>query len=126
MERSPKKNNAFDRIVTREQMEDALLREEIIADVAKQLEKDFGMWGMSIAFSNDIPRAYEELYVQVYNHIVALGIRDVSRLKNLLYQIDINVSGVLQRKEDHSLEEELAHTIIERELQKVLLRRFYK
>ncbi|WP_320051622.1 hypothetical protein [uncultured Acetobacteroides sp.] len=126
MERSPKKNSAFDRIVTREQMEDALLREEIIADVARQLEKDFGMWGMSIAYSNDIPQAYEELYIQVYNHIVALGINDVSRLKNLLYQIDINVLGVLQRKEDCNVEEELAHTIIERELQKVLLRRFYK
>jgi hypothetical protein len=126
MERNPKKSNAFENIVTREQMADALLREEIIADVAKQLEKDFGMWGMSIAFSNDIPRAYEELYPQVYNHIVALGVGDVSRLKNLLYQIDINVSSIFQRKEGCSMEEELAHAIIERELQKVLLRRFYK
>lgn len=107
-------------------MEDALLREEIVVDVAKQLEKDFGMWGMSIFFSNDIPHAYEELYVQVYNHIVALGVGDTSRLKNLLYQVDINVAGVLRQKVEGSLEEELAHKIIERELQKVLLRRFYK
>ncbi|WP_131838834.1 hypothetical protein [Acetobacteroides hydrogenigenes] len=125
MEKNPKRSGTFG-IITKEQMEDALLREEIVVDVAKQLEKDFGMWGMSISFSNDIPRAYEELYVQVYNHIVALGVGDTSRLKNLLYQVDINVAGVLRQKVEGSLEEELAHKIIERELQKVLLRRFYK
>lgn len=113
-------------IISREQMDEALLREEIIMDVAKQLEKDFGMWGMSITFSNDIPRAYEELFEQVYNHIVAMGVGDTSRLKNLLYQVDINVAKVVRRSIDGNLEEDLAHTIIERELQKVLLRRFYK
>jgi len=107
-------------------MEDALLREEIIVDVAKQLEKDFGMWGMSITFSNDIPRAYEELYIQVYNHLVELGVGDTSRLKNLLYQIDVNMAKVLSQGVVGSLEEDLARTVIERELQKVLLRRFYK
>lgn len=107
-------------------MEDALLREDIILDVANQLEKDFGMWGMTITFSNDIPKAYDELYVQVYNHIVALGIADTSKLKNLLYQIDINAVTLLRQTVEGSLEEELSHKIIERELQKVLMRRFYR
>lgn len=125
MERNPKRHDAFG-IIPRQQMEDALLREEIIVDVAKQLEKDFGMWGLSIAFSNDIPRAYEELYTQVYNHLVELGVGDTSQLKNLLYHIDVNVAKVLSQGVEGSLEEDLARTVIERELQKVLLRRFYK
>ena len=125
MEKSPKRQNSS-AVISREQLEEAILREEIIADVAKQLEKDFGMWGMTITFSNDIPRAYEELFAQVYNHVVTLSIVDVGRLKNLLYQIDISAARVLRPLVQGSVEEELAHKIIERELQKVLLRRYYK
>lgn len=125
MEKSPKRQNSS-AVISREQLEEAILREEIIADVAKQLEKDFGMWGMTITFSNDMPRAYEELFAQVYNHVVTLSIVDVGRLKNLLYQIDISAARVLRPLVQGSVEEELAHKIIERELQKVLLRRYYK
>lgn len=123
MENSPER---FGGMITREQMEDALLRQEIVADVARQLEKDFGMWGMVITFSQDISNAYEELYAQVFHHITELSARDTSTLKNLLYQIDINAAKMLRQPITGTVEEELSHKIIERELQKVLLRRFYK
>lgn len=124
MESKPKKYVGT--IISREQMEDALLREEIVADVARQLEKDFGMWGMSISFSHNIAQAYNELYEQVYHHIVELSAGNTGTLKNLLYQIDISAAKMLREPINGTLEEELAHKIIERELQKVLLRRFYK
>lgn len=123
MESKPER---FGGMITREQMEDALLREEIVADVARQLEKDFGMWGMAITFSHDISNAYEELYGQVFHHITELSVRDTSILKNLLYQIDISAAKMLRQPINGTVEEELSHKIIERELQKVLLRRFYK
>lgn len=125
MESRPKRSGEYG-LVTRDQMEEALRKEEVIADVAKQLEKDFGMWGMDITFSNNFPKAYEELYEQVYNHIMALGSGNMERMKNLLYQIDVNTSKFLRGTVVGSLEEELAHRIIERELQKVLLRRYFK
>lgn len=125
MEKRPASNSCFS-IISREDMQEAILREEIIVDVAKQLEKDFGMWGMDIVFSNDIPKAYEELYEQVYFYITKLSLNDTSRLKNLLYQIDISAAKMLRQPIEGTLEEELSHKIIERELQKVLLRRFYK
>lgn len=123
MENSPER---FGGMITREQMEDALLRQEIVADVARQLEKDFGMWGMVITFSQDISNAYEELYAQVFHHVTELSARDTSTLKNLLYQIDISAAKMLRQPITGTVEEELSHKIIERELQKVLLRRFYK
>jgi hypothetical protein len=113
-------------LITFDEMKEALLREEIVLDVARQLEKDFGMWGMTISFSNDVAKAYDELYAQVYFHITELSLKDTSRLKNLLYQIDISAARMLREPVEGSIEEELSHKIIERELQKVLLRRFYK
>ncbi|MPQ48191.1 hypothetical protein GCQ56_14395 [Marinifilum sp. N1E240] len=104
-------------------------REEIIRQVAAQIEKDFAQFGLEVQFSGDINYAYEELYSQLKEHLIWLMDRDYHRLILLLYQIDLSEKQVIQAElkyPDVPKSDLLAELVILRELKKVLIRNYFK
>ncbi len=104
-------------------------RNEIIKQVALQIEKDFAQFGMEVNFSGKIEMAYTELFSQVEEHIADLLVNDYHRLQILLYQIDLSEKKIAQteyRYPDVPKSKVLTELIIERELKKVLIRNYFK
>ena len=104
-------------------------REEIIRQVAAQIEKDFAQFGLEVQFSGEIVYAYDELFSQLKEHLIWLLDRDYHKLILLLYQIDLTEKQILDAESqypDVSKSDLLAELIILRELKKVLIRNYYK
>jgi hypothetical protein len=104
-------------------------REEIIRQVAAQIEKDFAQFGLEVQFSGNCDYAYDELFSQLKEHLIWLLDRDYHRLVLLLYQIDVSEKQIIQKElefPDVPKSELLAEMIILRELKKVLIRNYFK
>lgn len=104
-------------------------REEIIRQVAAQIEKDFEQFGMEVQFSGEINYAYDELFYQLKEHLIYLLDRDYHRLVLLLYQIDVSEKQIINTElkyPDVPKSDLLAELIILRELKKVLIRNYFK
>lgn len=104
-------------------------REELIRQVAAQIEKDFAQFGLEVEFSGDVNTAYEELFTQLDEHVAELLSRDYHRLVLLLYQIDLSEKQIIKAElkyPDVLKSNLLAELIILRELKKVLIRNYFK
>jgi len=103
-------------------------KEEIILATIQQIMKDFGMFGLEITFSGNINQAYEELHNQLTQQVDLLILRDAGRLYSILYQVDISnqaLEKTHQEIPEFNIVEVIAHQIIERELKKILTRRYF-
>lgn len=101
---------------------------ELLDDTAKQIIKDFGIEGIDIRFSGDPDSAYIELFSQIEPHVLRLLWDDVRKLQQLLYRIDLSerqVTEALKGAPGKTPPAMLTDLIIKRELQKVVIRRFY-
>ncbi|MBI9066972.1 MAG: hypothetical protein JEZ09_06745 [Salinivirgaceae bacterium] len=115
--------------VNRKNVQLQLNEVEIIEETIQQIMKDFGMFGMDIVFSGDIENAYFEIFNQVVYQIEDLFRISSSRLLAVLYQIDISNEQIEKAHNitpDSTLQEVVAEQIIQRELKKVLTRRYFK
>ncbi|MCT4602958.1 MAG: hypothetical protein N4A59_08680 [Marinifilum sp.] len=104
-------------------------REEIIRQVAAQIEKDFAQFGLEVQFSGEVDYAYEELFSQLKEHLIWLLDRDYHRLVLLLYQIDLSEKQIMKAEAqypDAPKSDLLAELVILRELKKVLIRNYFK
>ena len=104
-------------------------REEVIRQVAAQIEKDFDQFGLEVKFSGEIHNAYEELFSQLNEHLTHLLDKDYHRLILLLYQIDVSEKQIIKTElnfPDVPKSELLTELIILRELKKVLIRNYFK
>lgn len=104
-------------------------REQVIRQVAVQIEKDFDQFGLEVNFSGKIHNAYEELFSQLNEHISYLLDRDYHRLILLLYQIDVSEKQIVKTEfnfPDVPKSEVLTELIILRELKKVLIKNYFK
>ncbi len=104
-------------------------REEVIRQVAAQIEKDFDQFGLEVTFSGEIQNAYEELFSQLNEHLTHLLDRDYHRLVLLLYQIDVSEKQIVKTElnfPDVPKSQLLTELIILRELKKVLIRNYFK
>ena len=104
-------------------------KEEIVQETAKQIMKDFGMFGVEITFSGDTGNAYQELHQQLIDQVTLLLERNYDLLLSVLYQIDITDKEIAKAERElpeYNHIEILAHQIIVRDLKKVLLRRYFK
>lgn len=104
-------------------------REDVIRQVAAQIEKDFHQFGLEVNFSGDILNAYEELFSQLNQHVSDLLDRDYHRLILLLYQIDVSEKQIVTTEQnfpDVPKSEVLTELIILRELKKVIIRNYFK
>lgn len=114
--------------INKSNIEDHLNREEIILATIQQIMKDFGMFGLEINFSGDIQQAYSEIHQQLTHQVEDLFQVNLSKLYAVLYQVDISNNALEKAQKEmteFSLIEVIAHKIIERELQKVLMRRYF-
>jgi hypothetical protein len=104
-------------------------RAEIVHETARQIMKDFGMFGVEIAFSGDVENAYDELHGQLTIQISTLIQHNYDKLLAVLYQVDITDREIEKAEQDlphYSHIEIIAHQVIVRDLKKVLLRRYFK
>jgi hypothetical protein len=105
------------------------LQEDIIEQTVQQIVKDFSMFGMDIFFSGNMTLVYNEIFRQLSGFMEMLIVHDFHKLLALLYQIDLNDQIIVEAENEnpdiprHELMSEL---IIERELQKVVMRKYYK
>jgi hypothetical protein len=100
---------------------------EIVHLTAKQISKDFAMFGMDITFSGNTTFAYPELMSQLTGHLRTLLSAGQEKLFALMYQIDISQASVhecLRLSDDPA--SALADLIIRREMMKVLTVQFFK
>ncbi|MDI3520977.1 MAG: hypothetical protein PWR04_965 [Anaerophaga sp.] len=104
-------------------------REDLIRETAQQIIKDFTEFDLAISFSGNIHDFYQELFVQMQQHVAYLLTEKTEKFLNLLYRIDVDISDIesyqIQVPEVpfYSLVTEL---IIHRELRKVLMRDFFR
>ncbi|MGM0620822.1 MAG: hypothetical protein ACQETJ_07250 [Bacteroidota bacterium] len=106
-----------------------LNRAEIVSETARQIMKDFGMFGVEITFSGDVGNAYEELHRQLSEQITGLIQYNYDKLLSVLYQVDITDREIARAEQElphYSHIEIIAHQVIVRDLKKVLLRRYFK
>ncbi|OFX49232.1 MAG: hypothetical protein A2W95_15830 [Bacteroidetes bacterium GWA2_40_14] len=110
-------------------IESFLDKEEIIYETIQQIMKDFGMFGLEITFSGDTHQAYHEIHQQLTQQIDYLIVRDEGKLFSILYQVDISnkaIERTIQEIPEFTVVEAISHQVIERELKKVLTRRYFK
>ena len=106
-----------------------LNKDEIVIETARQIMKDFGMFGVEITFSGDVTQAYKELHEQLVDQISLLIERNYDLLLSVLYQVDITDREIAIATQDlphYNQVEIIAHQVIVRDLKKVLLRRYFK
>jgi hypothetical protein len=103
-------------------------QEEIIRLTAEQTIKDFALFGLEIEFSGNVITAYEELFEQLNSCIVDLLNSDYRRLLSLLYHIDISERELNKKfsTPSESVSGQLTEMILDRELKKVIIRKYYK
>lgn len=100
---------------------------EIVHLTAKQISKDFAMFGIDISFSGNTALAYPELMLKLTDHILWLLQIDQKKLFSLMYQIDINQASVHECLHSHeNPARSIADLIIRREMMKVLTVQYFK
>lgn len=102
---------------------------EILQQTANQIIKDFDMFGMEIKFSGNAYNAYEELFNQIGPHIEKMLSSNQSKFMGILYRIDLSdeqIKKAVNENSSESFSAIITDLIIKRELQKVVIRNFYK
>ncbi len=103
-------------------------KREIIRLTAQQVIRDFALFGIEVTFSGDTLNAYDELFEQLASCLTELLDTDYRKLLALLYHIDISENELSKHMahctQDHP--ELIAGMILDRELKKVLIRKFYR
>ena len=106
-----------------------LNRIDLLKETADQIIKDFQMSGFEITFSGNSDNAYKELFIQIYPHINELLGKNYEGFMNLLYRIDLDERLVLRKSEENKHQntaELITDLIMKRELQKIVIRNYYK
>ncbi len=113
---------------SKSEIDDLRNQTEIIRLTAEQVIKDFSLFGLEITFSGNVINAYDELFEQLNSCLVDLLNSDYRRLLSLLYHIDISEKEMNKKLKSFSKEpsEIITEMILERELKKVLIRKFYR
>ena len=103
-------------------------RVELIQQTADQIIKDFGMYGYSITFTGNAYTAYNELSSQLISWLTHIYEKEPLKVAELLYRIDLpeQKTDRLQVESKADFYTELADRIIKRELQKVVVRNYFK
>ena len=106
-------------------------RIEIIQATAEQIIKDFTPFftgDETIRFSGNAETAYPELKNQILPIVTKMMDLNFEKFLSLLYRIDVSEKKVKEISLEHpdNFEVKISELIIERELKKVLIRKFYK
>lgn len=102
---------------------------EIILDLIQQIKKDFGMFGEEIDFSENTEESYHQLFIQLEAFLFKNYAQHSDKLYPVLYRIDISekdIKNAMNHETNTNFIGNIAELIILKELQKVIIRRFYK
>lgn len=115
--------------MTIEEINKQLGDSDVANQTALQITKDFGLYGVHVEFSaSESQEAYQALFSQLQELIMQIVRRDGSKLRGILYQIDLSAKLLndLHKMSETEQIDFVAHHIIVRELKKVLSRIYYK
>lgn len=99
---------------------------EIINQLLIQINKDFSFFGEEIRFSEKAKEAYQNLFDQIVNFISITYLHQLDKLYPVLYRIDISEKDIKKAINNHDFVGAIAELIILKELQKVIIRNYYK
>ncbi len=101
---------------------------EIIRDTAAQIIKDFEIAGEEISFSGNAETAYIELKSQIFPIVEKLLQSNFQKFLFLLYKIDVSENAIkkISSENKKKFAENVCELILERELKKVIIRKFYR
>lgn len=97
-----------------------------IRETAKQIIKDFDVFNIEVTFSGRPETAYDELKHQLTTALSALLKTEISKVLSILYRIDVmekKIKKAFLPEYSERRAELLSDLIIERELQKVVVRK---
>ncbi len=101
----------------------------MLLQTLQQIEKDFAMCGVDLELNIPEKISYRELFDLIADRLLLLMKSNNEKLNNLLYRVDLSMEQIKKHSNqstDKPFNEILAELIIKRELQKVVLRNFYK
>ena len=104
-------------------------RTEIIMQTVEQIKKDFDFHELQIQLHDYNQNVYQKLSEQIEPFVLKLIENNYQQLLQLLYRIDVSEKAISKSTADSnaiSLSSEITKLIILRELQKVVIRNYYK
>ena len=104
-------------------------RVDIIEQTIEQIKKDFDPFRLEIQSPDGDENFYQRLFSQVEPFILKLIKDNYRELLQVLYRIDVNEKKISESVNNSSaagLSSEIARLVIFRELQKVVIRNYYK
>lgn len=103
--------------------------ELLLKETCYQIQKDFGMFGIQIELQEHSNINYDSLFHDIELQVQNLLMENEEKLMSILYQIDLSKKKIENRKFQNTqktLSEIVTELIFERELKKVLTRRYFK
>ena len=115
-------------LIKKSDIEKAKKKAEFVKQTAEQVIKDFALFGIEVTFSGMVEWAYEELYEQLVPQLKHLFKSNTEKLFSILYQIDLKEKEYKVHTQEtlDEMSRRLAHAILEREFQKILIRNYFK
>jgi SPX domain protein involved in polyphosphate accumulation len=101
----------------------------IIQELIGQIKKDFGMFGEEIIFSENTEDSYFALFNQLDNFLSKTFSHQTEKLYPILYRIDISekdIKKAINQPNNTDFIGSITELIILKELQKVIIRRYYR
>lgn len=101
----------------------------IVQELIGQIVKDFGMFGEAIQFTENTEESYFILFGQLETFLRKTYSHQTEKLYPILYRIDILEKDIKKAINSPFLDDfikEITELIILKELQKVIIRRYYK
>ncbi len=105
-----------------------ITRPDLFTAFKYQLKKDFENCGLKSDFADGLIADYDLIF-SIVSKEINLILKTGGKLNELLYRIDISepqIKKLSKEKTNTDLNEVLAELIIKRELQKVVIKEFYK
>lgn len=101
----------------------------IIQELIGQIVKDFGMFGEAIHFTENTEESYFILSGQLESFLHKTYAHQTEKLYPILYRIDIlekDIKKAINNPHSGEFMKDITELIILKELQKVIIRRYYK
>jgi hypothetical protein len=102
---------------------------QIVEETYYQVIKDFRFMGIKLREPANLDNAYQELFDQIFPLVTDLMEKNNNILNSLLYKIDLSqksLKSVAMANHESIKAEIICELILQRELEKVLLRNYFK
>jgi hypothetical protein len=101
---------------------------ETVRKTAQQVIKDFAFFNIEVRFPEELSQAYNDLFDQLTVIVAHMLSENSEKLYAILYQIDLSEAAIrkgVAQMNNLTLNDVITHLILERELKKVLTRKYF-